>query len=610
VLIEDELVIRLNGDAWPTWDAQRLTLLSQLEPGALAIADRLRQGIRAARGFQQVGAWIRDPMQSGFFGMLDYTSWHHDALDAALADASAPIMNIGETVWTALTESGDAFDTFLDQEPRRASGIEAFLFPGNPLVSVSERVAALDPPGSTVRRQALDHCIDAANVLAPGRIQPSDLKALSYNELLVVLDEIQAVDVTSMAPLAGARLREQVLLRLDELAPVAHQALEDLEDWQESNYSDYSHALQGEVPSTAFSDWWLGLLPNAVGEFAEAVIGLTGAAGLEWWLAGAGTAVEPGVGTVVGFALGLSCSIVATNLLTDTEADQIELITHVAQKILKEEQTWLDKVRQATAEASATLDELVARARLLADPFTDDATLRKLYADVLADLALLPSVIPPAADRSLSNAHLMMWLFENGWGFMPYDDRGSLAPRASLLNGIRTRVLTWSTDNNELLFISQCEYEWRSLGFPVNDVLRSMRAESTWFADINRTRFDNRAFTFYGYLIAELFRRKWSTRYSFTLSTDNTASRPFEPGVTYINDRGIRELLLTNWTVTCTIRLDTRRGSCFVTAFEYHLEGGGDFFADIVTAEGPDSDLAPSAFVEYTVVPDIPAFTP
>jgi len=40
--------------------------------------------------------------------------------------------------------------------------------------------------------------------------------------------------------------------------------------------------------------------------------------------------------------------------------------------------------------------------------------------------------------------------------------------------------------------------------------------------------------------------------------------------------------LSTNWKITCTVQLNCDRRSCFVEAFSYLLEGGGDYFGSLV----------------------------
>ncbi|MGH3924844.1 MAG: hypothetical protein ACRDTT_18615, partial [Pseudonocardiaceae bacterium] len=246
-----EVEMRLNEDASQPWDQRVAELLPQLESWANTVGDEFRSAIRSARGALAPANWIRDPLLSGFLSMYDYTSWRFDVIEGAPTDWSAPITGVAQLVWGAITASDEAFDRFLAEEPARADGLSALVFPGLPLVSAFQRVSALDPPGVSTRADALAHNVDAVNLIYPGLLSLSDLDLLSYTELLVVANEIQAVDIAPVAPLSGEELREQIRLRLNELSPVAYHVLDDLENWQEINYNDYATALEGEVPSYA-----------------------------------------------------------------------------------------------------------------------------------------------------------------------------------------------------------------------------------------------------------------------------------------------------------------------------------------------------------------------
>ena len=613
--VSGELSFLLEVDPSSPWNERFFELLRQLAFFGRTVAEEIRSTIRTARGSLTPAAWIRDPLVGGFLRMYDYSSWRFDALDAALPDASAPIRSIGEHVWTSVTGSGALFDRFLEEEPARVDGLEGLIFPGRPLVSAFQRVSAFDASGGGAAADALSHHVDAANLVRPGLLASSDLKLFSYTELLSVLSEVNVVDVAAATPLSGEALRDEILLRLAELAPLAHQVLEALEDWQETNYSDLAHTLEGEMPSYATADWWLGFYANLLAETMGTAAPFA-ANGLVTWIAGAAAALTVSELTVIGFVIGLGASVVLGDLLAPSEAEQAERISDAHERSLFFEQLWHEKVRTATADASARLDQRIAELRLRVDPFTDEAMLQDLYSKVLADLeACAAQPVPPTEDRKLADSQLYVWLLDEAWGFTPYSDQGSFAPTTALVTKVRDRVLVWPPANNPTLFLSQCEYEWRSLGFPCDSELEALRNEATTSAADNAQRFQGRAFTFGGVEIDATFREKWATRYGSTLTWGVLDPHPpdFGAGSTRVTERGLREIRFGRFSARCTLRLAVTAGCCRVTTFEYRLEGDGDFFAEIFVSTGstgPFESLepVPNTYHDYRVVPDRPLF--
>jgi hypothetical protein len=612
VPLAGELDLSLDEDVTQPWDRRLAELLPQLEGWAGTVADEFRTAIRSARGSLAPGAWMRDSMLSGFLSMYDYSSWHFEVLEAALRDASAPIAGVGQEVWASITASTAAFDRFLEEEPVRAGGLASIIFPGLPMVSALQRVSALDPPGTTSRADALSHNVDAANVVYPSVLSQSDLDLLSYTELLVVANEIEAVDIAPAILLTGEALRQQILVRLDELAPVAHQVIEDLEDWQETNYSDLAHTLEGEVPSYAMHDWWLGFYANLFAEIIGSASPLA-ARSLVVWIAGAGATISIGAETAIGFVVGLGASVVLSDLLAPSEAEEARRLTDAHERSLFLEELWHQKVRDAAADSSRRLDEEITQLRLRVGPFTDEAELQALYSAVMADLeTCVQHPVPPLTDRSLADLELYLWLLDVGWGFTPYDDEGVYTPTPALVTKIRNRVLVWPAAENPTLFISQCEYEWRSLGFVCDAALETLRTESKYGATFSQQLIDGREVALSGFEIDPIFRAKWTARYSSTLTVPASGA---SIGSTFVTERGIREIGNGAFTARCTLRLAVTSGSCRVTAFDYRLEGNGDYFAQIYVDVNPDPtqvsrESHPNTYHEYRVVPDHPVYAP
>jgi hypothetical protein len=603
--VSEELSMLVDDSAPFPWD--KFGLLGQLAGFAATVSDGLRTSIRAARGAAVPAFWIRDPQGSGFMSMYDYTSWRFDVLEGAPGDWWSPIRRVGEDVWTAITASGEEFDRFLDEEPARADGRDILRFPGGPSVSAFRRVLDYDHGTQTAASDALAHNVDAANLVRPGLLKAADLKLLSYTELLAVLAEAGVVDIAPVTPLSGEALREQILLRLEELGPLAKQVLGDLHIWTDANCRNFAHSLEGEIPSYASQDWWGSLWANVLAE----ILG-TGAPfateSLVTWIAGAGAGLSVGPLTVIGFTVGLGASVVLGDLLAPSEAEQAARITAIAERILYFEELWLGKVQTATDLAEGRIDDEIEELERRVDPFTDEALLRDLYSKVLADLEVCAArPVPPPGDLSLADANLYGWLLHTSWGFTPYDDEGHLTPTNGLMAKIRDRILVWPRENNPTLFLSQCAYEWRSLGFVAESVLQALVAEATTSAADNAQRFQGRTFSFWGAEIDPTFRTKWQTRYGTTLG--------FEPGAdegsTRVTERGLTEIGFGRFTARCTLRLAVTEGSCRVAAFDYRLEGNGDFFAEIFIDpedEATTLEIVPNTYHDYTVVPDRPTF--
>jgi hypothetical protein len=603
--VSGELSMLVDEDAAFPWN--QFGLLGQLAGFADSVTDGLRTSIRAARGAAAPAFWIRDPQGSGFMSMYDYTSWRFDELEGAPGDWWSPIRRVGEDVWTAITASGEEFDRFLEEEPARADGLDILRFPGGPSVSAFRRVLDYDHGTQTAASDALAHNVDAANLVRPELLEVADLKLLSYTELLAVLAEAGVVDIAPVTPLSGEALREQILLRLAELGPLAKQVVEDLQSWQDANYRNLAHSLEGETPSYAYGDWWNSFWANL---FAE-VMGTAAPFATESlvaWIVGAGVGLGTGPLTAIGFTVGLGASVVLGDLMSPSEEEVARRITLVAERIAKMEEDWLEKVRSATDDAERRIDDEIQELERRVDPFTDEALLRELYSKVLADLEVCAArPVPPAGDLSVANTHLYGWLVDTGWGFTPYDDAGQFAPTNALMAKIRDRILVWPRENNPALFLSQCAYEWRSLGFVCEPLLQQLLAEATTSAADNAQRFQGRVVSFWGAEIDPKFRTKWQTRYGTTLG--------FEPGAgegsTRVTERGLTEIGFGRFTARCTLRLAVADGGCRVAAFDYRLEGNGDFFAEIYV-DPPDAattlELVPSAHHDYTVVPDRPVF--
>ena len=688
------------------WKSRLSELLQLFTAKMQRVEETFRADLLAQVPASDLRNWLRGDF-AGRLGIYDYASWNTSRLAERNAGMARPIELIGELVWEAITESPDLFKTFLDTETRRVSFEEGAgstwgtgmldptdlfgrnIFPGAPLMSMfqfmftrpwfSPQVGpSLFNDAAHFEEAAATAAVDvwdAANPPTSGPITDLDLRLLNYTELLFVMHESGAILLGTT--LSGEELREQLTARVDEMAALARSTLTAVQLWQEDNYRDLATALAGDLPAdpSAWDGQVENILVNAAGEaagwagteYGPAVlqyVGLLGKSALQASAAGAvaGTAVEPGLGTVIGIVVGFTVSTLpgALGVYRGNWAGMLAAVAQ-SQRVQALSDALIEEVRSATADANTSLDlTLVRLEATIADPDVPDEELTSIYEAMVGDLEAFATVPEGFGDNlTLANDHIYLWVVERGWGltepaggWRSYKPEGGWGGEPSYFEigpdggvhsqtnvavfaSLRERVLVWLASNNPTLFLQQVEFEWRSLGLDCETVLDAIRTGVGTTDAINFALFNQYRATFTGLKVpdpisppttfhsdglpagATFTWRQKLTEYAQALPDHGV----FEPATEDLTDAtqltaaGIAAIASGDFTLTATLDLTQSLGSCRLRSVRYEFTWTHANYATVQQAVPGEPDdwvtsieWVPSNYYRWTVTVATPDF--
>lgn len=569
--------------------------------------------------------WIRHEKQ-GLFPIYEYTYWKKDRVLEIVGNER--ISTVGREVWDRRMRDSAAFVAFLKGELGLNGAGKCT--PALQLMKALDVERSAETMGERPVKMTehIESWTYIWNTYAgednKDKLTLSELKHLSYTELLMAMHEAGVLDVLAFTSVLDSEtLREIIRQEMDEWEEVARDGINRIADWLEANYDDLSIALAGDIIPSYLS----GQLHNLAGNLTGTVTGAI-----------AGSFFSPGVGTFIGGAVGFLVSDLWGMIITSqgSYAEQMAAVD-AAQRAGVLSRAFREQIEDQKQHSLTLMEARAQDARdMVNDSQRPDNEITAYYLQLVDDLDRLEAVVSQIPnDLSLSELYLRLWIIERGWGLYeptwrwwqwPYWWPTGVSEETNFVafTNNRARILgKWRSVNNPKLYIDQCEFEWRSFGLDCDYAINNLRATATNDAAKNQKNLNNVQFTFHGLSIPERWDAgviditqanlyppgvtfKWEEKlhyYATALAISPTISR-----INYLNPKGIDAIARGDFRLKCNLELKVTNQCCHVERFHYRFEWDHTDYAYTIVSDGGNIKHDPIDFFECRIRPDMPVF--